>query len=105
VLADDDRWPEFSRYAGRHGVRSSLSLPLLTAATPAALNVYGGVVGAYRSARALALAGLLARATSALLSDAESSTMEGLSAARVHRAITERTLIAQAQGVVMARDG
>jgi ANTAR domain len=104
-MVDGERWPELSAAAQRRGVRSSLSMPLLTAGTPAALNLYAEVENPYRSARALALAGVLARATSALLPDAESPAVEGLSAARVQRTINERTLIAQAQGVVMARDG
>jgi hypothetical protein len=102
---DGERWPELSSVARRGGVRSLLSMPLLTAGTPAALNLYARVESSYHSARALALAGVLARATSALLPDAETPVVEGLSAARVQRTIAERTLISQAQGVVMARDG
>jgi ANTAR domain/GAF domain len=105
AMADDERWPELTRAAERSGVHSSLSMPLLMAGTPAALNLYARVQGCYRSERARALAGVLARATSALLATAEAAPVEGLSVARVQRTIAERSLIAQAQGVVMARDG
>jgi hypothetical protein len=104
-MADDERWPELTRSARRRGVHSSLSMPLLTSDAPAALNLYSSAEHAYRSARMQALADLLARAVSALLADSDGAVLQGLSAARVQRAIAERTLIAQAQGVLMARDG
>ena len=70
-----------------------------------ALNLYASEEHSFVSDRAQALAGVLARATSALLADIEDSPIEGLSALRIQRTISERTLIAQAQGVLMARDG
>jgi hypothetical protein len=104
-IATDGRWPALARRAAETGVASSLSLPLLTSRAPAALNLYGSVERAFESARATAVAGVMARATSAILMDAGGLPIEGLSAARVQRAITERTLITRAQGVLMARDG
>src|SRR3954453_14857351 len=42
-LAGDDRWPEFAAAATAHGVRSTLSLPMLAGASAVgALNFYGG---------------------------------------------------------------
>jgi hypothetical protein len=101
----DRRWPELVRRAADTGVRSSLSLPLLTARAPAALNLYGAQPGVFGSERATAVAGVIARATSVLLMDVGEQPDEGLSSARVHRAIRERTLITRAQGVVMVREG
>jgi hypothetical protein len=102
-LATDPRWPELVRQARAHGVSASLSLPLLTAETPAALNLYAAAEGVLGSARATAVAGVVARATSALLMGGAGLAIEGLSAARIHRAIAERTLITRAQEVLMAR--
>jgi len=104
-IATDRRWPELVRQAADNAVASSLSLPLLTARAPAALNLYGSAEGVFGSARAAAVAMLVARATSALLMDVGGRPVEGLSTARVQRAISERTLITRAEGVLMARDG
>ena len=102
-LAADERWPELVRRAAELGVHSSLSLPLAEPAS--ALNLYGAATGAFASAGAAARANMLGRAVSILLMDADQRPDDGLSAARVHRTLTERTLIARAQGVVMARYG
>jgi hypothetical protein len=104
-LADDRRWPELVQVAAENGVHSSLSLPLPAAETPSALNLYGRAEDVFATPRATELAGMIARTTAALLASEDTSLVEGLSAARVHRAIAERTLIARAQGVVMAREG
>jgi ANTAR domain/GAF domain len=104
-MAADERWPGFSRSAVNSGVNSSLSLPLRTVATSAALNLYASEENSFSSERAQALAGVLARATSILLTDAESLPIEGLNSLRVQRTIVDRTLIARAQGVLMAREG
>jgi ANTAR domain-containing protein/GAF domain-containing protein len=104
-MAVDDRWPELFRVAAENGVHSSLSLPLPAARTPSALNLYGRSEDVFATARATALAGMIARTMATLLAAEDRSLTEGLSAARVHRAIAERTLIARAQGVVMAREG
>jgi hypothetical protein len=103
-MGADPRWPDLARQAVDHGVASSLSLPLLTSRSPAALNLYGATRNAFGSARDSAVAGVIARATSALLMDVDGLPIEGLSAVRVQRAITDRTLITCAQGVVMAQE-
>jgi hypothetical protein len=104
-IATDRRWPELVRQAADNAVASSLSLPLLTARAPAALNLYGSAQGVFESAQATAVASVVARATSALLMDVGGLPIEGLSTARIQRAISERTLITRAEGVLMARDG
>jgi hypothetical protein len=101
----DQRWPTFVHRAAENGVASSLSLPLLSAQSPAALNLYAATEDAFASARSTAVAELMAKVTSTLLMDVGGLPVEGLSAARVQRAMTERTMITRAQGVVMAQQG
>jgi|tagenome__1003787_1003787.scaffolds.fasta_scaffold20957999_3 hypothetical protein len=103
-ISADPRWPELVRRAADNAVVCSLSLPLITARRPAALNLYGDAVNAFGSSRSQELAGVIARATSALLTDATDRPVGGLDAARVQRTISERSLISRAQGVVMARE-
>lgn len=103
--AAEPDWPEFVRQGLTNGVASSLSLPLLTATMPAALNVYGKAENVFGSARATAVAGVTARATSALLMDAGGTAIQELSAARILREVGKRTLISRAQGVLMEREG
>lgn len=103
-LATDPRWPELVRRAADAGVASLLSVPLPASRLPGALNLYGDSRQAFASAWAMAVAGVIARATSALLMDVEAPRIEGLDAARMRRAIAERTLITRAQGVLMGRD-
>lgn len=108
AMADEELWPDFRRRAIDGGVTSSLSLPLTRSRTAAALNLYGGSAGMFSAGRTWDLADLLARATSALMADAESvggPVVEGLSALRMRRAIADRTLVVRAQGVLMAREG
>jgi len=52
-LEEDERWPEFATAALAHGVRSTLSLPMMTGESPVgALNLYAGVDRAFGEAEA-----------------------------------------------------
>ena len=62
------RYPGFAGAARRHGVESSLSVPLVDVRWPAALNFYGATPDVFGAARSRAVADLLARCVSRLLS-------------------------------------
>src|SRR4051794_32137852 len=61
------RYPEFAAASRQHGVRSSLSLPLVGVLLPSALNVYASTPDAFGADRPRAVAGLLARSVASLL--------------------------------------
>jgi hypothetical protein len=67
VMADERAYPEFTRLALSHDVRSSLSLPLPAVEQPSALNLYARSPSAFESPHARAVATLLARCTAAIL--------------------------------------
>jgi hypothetical protein len=99
----EERWPAVARHAVTLGVRSSLSVPL-GLEVPAALNFYGREDSCYTSDRSAALAGMVARTTSALLGDT-GTRPDGLSSGQLAEALACRTVINQAQGIVMAELG
>lgn len=104
-LDDESRWPAFIPRASARGIASILSTPLLAPVQPVgALNIYS------RRARAFAhgdqaLASLFAAQTSAVLASAHIDVTAEQVAARLQEALHARELIAQAQGVLMERDG
>ncbi len=67
-MAADRRFSAFSSEAVRLGVQSSLSLPLSATHRPASLNLYAAERAVFAGQRCQAVAGLLARCTSVLLS-------------------------------------
>ncbi|MCW2528009.1 MAG: uncharacterized protein JWM76_2869 [Pseudonocardiales bacterium] len=71
----DDRFARFAEASLAHGVHSSLSLPLSGARLPAALNLYAARPGLFQPSHTQAVADLLARCTSALLRDHDSSAV------------------------------
>jgi GAF domain-containing protein len=97
-----DRWTEFARCAAAHGVRSTLSLPLIAgSSTIGALNLYAEVEQAFGPADTEA-AQRFAGQAAFLLANAQAywdarMLNEGLEAAMVHRATIE-----QAKGLIMA---
>lgn len=66
-IAADPRFDAFAEAAARHGVLSSLSVPLPGAPEPSALNLYANELGAFHSRRASQVADLLARLIATLL--------------------------------------
>ena len=83
----------FATAAGRHGVRSSLSLPLAAVPKPAALNFYAVAPGTFTADAPLRQAELLARAVAALLRGgtvAPPVSDGDLAEARSRRALLER---------------
>ena len=95
AVAAEARWPAFTASAGAVGVRSSLSVPMPETSSPAGLNLYCAVEGGYRSARAQALAKLLAAAAAAFLGG-RSASQEGVAegvTAQQEQAIADRAAV------------
>ena len=104
-LAEETRWPEFIPRAIRGGIRSILSTPLLAGARPVgALNIYSNAERAF-GAEEQELAALFATQASGILTDAAVDVSAEQAAARLQDALRSREVIAQAQGVVMGREG
>src|SRR4051812_43296894 len=97
----DDRWPEFAAAAATHGVRSTLSIPIVVADDGlGALNFYDRTPGFFDDAKRAAarmFAGQCA-VTSRYWSAAHK-------AATLAAALQTRAVIDQAKGVIMARTG
>jgi GAF domain-containing protein len=97
----DDRWPSWAAEAKRHGVRSSLSIPVpLQRELAAALNIYSTKVGAFGDDDVEVASTFAAYAGVALanmhLYEAQSRLAEDLQIAMRTRAVIE-----QAKGILM----
>jgi len=102
-LAEEDRWPSFVPRALDGGIGSILSSPLMVDARPVgALNIYSRSERAFGS-REQELAALFAANASAILAGSGASVVGEEVAQRLQAALGIREVIAQAQGVVMAR--
>lgn len=100
-VSADPRWPNFLRRAEADGIGSILSAPLLVESHPVgSLNVYARAVRAFdRDDQSTAAA----IASQAAVVAAESQ--DDATDARLADALESRSIIAQAQGVLMARYG
>jgi GAF domain-containing protein len=102
---EDGPWPEFRRAAAQHGIRSTLSLPLLVDKTAVgALNLYSPQERAFGD-RDEETAVLFASQAAIVLANAQAywdarELSSGLSEAMKHRAVIE-----QAKGMLMAAQG
>jgi hypothetical protein len=67
MASEGERYAHFAAVAEQHGVRSSLSLPLVGAQNPAALNFYASTRSAFDTTRPRHVADLLARCVTVLL--------------------------------------
>jgi len=105
TLDHETRWPAFTPRAKKLGINAILSTPLLSMDRPVgALNIYS------RSRAAFAphdqeLASVFATEASAILTTAAVGISKDQAAARISAALHMRQVIAQAQGVVMEREG
>jgi GAF domain-containing protein len=104
-LAVDPRWPRFGPGAGSLGVNSALSLPLLVdGRVVGALNVYGHAHDAFdeMSVRAGELF-----ASPAAVSVVNAQMLEATQrlTGQLEHALTSRTVIDQAIGILMSRNG
>jgi anti-anti-sigma regulatory factor len=103
ALGTEGRWPAFVPLALNEGIGSILSTPLMVAGTPVgALNIYSNSDRAF-GPKQQELAALLAAQASTVLSDSDAHVTDEIVSTRVAYALLARTVIAQAQGVLMAR--
>ena len=102
-LAEEHRWPAFIPLAMHEDIGSILSSPLLgTERSIGALNIYSSSERAFGPPEQ-ELAALFATQASGILVDAGSDLTDGQLANRITDALMAREVIAQAQGVLMAR--
>ena len=104
-LRGDERWPRLRTLSGADPVRSVLAVPLREGELPVGvLNVYSTEVDAFREENRR-IAELVAAAVGGVLqSVAERESLRTL-AANLEKALTSRSTIDQAKGVLMARLG
>ena len=104
-LAEESRWPRFVPRAIDDGIASILSTPLMVADRPVgALNIYSNVKRAF-GPREEELAALFASQASGVLAAAMVEQTADEVDERLRTALRAREVIAQAQGVIMARQG
>ena len=104
-LADEDRWPAFTPRARSLGINSILSSPLLVSDRPVgSINMYSRFSGAF-VAQDQQLAWLFADEASLMLTHAGLDLDDRQRSARFQDALLTRQVIAQAQGVLMEREG
>jgi GAF domain-containing protein len=100
-LDGDDRWPEFAGAAMDHGVRSTMSLPLLAGATSfGALNFYGGHDRAFGEAEA-ATGRMFATQAAVVLTNAQAYWGARLKSEHLQLAMESRAAIDMAKGIIM----
>jgi anti-anti-sigma factor len=104
-VEEEVRWPRFIPRARHHGIASILSSPLMVAERPVgSLNIYSNAERAF-GPHDQELAALFASEASTILAEADVETSVGAIAKRLRDSLGAREIIAQAQGVVMARQG
>ena len=104
-LATETRWPAFTAKAQLLGIRAILSSPLTARDLPVgALNIYSRTEAAFAT-KDQQLAAVFATEASAILSAASVEVTDEAMSRRFQEALSTRQIIAQAQGVVMAREG
>jgi anti-anti-sigma factor len=105
ALEDEIRWPSFTPRARALGIEAILSSPLLVQNRPVgALNIYSRRPQAFTQ-RDQELAATFATETASILSEAETDMTDDHLSIRFLGALRAREVIAQAQGVLMERDG
>lgn len=103
-LANEGRWPAFVPRALDEGIASILSTPLLAADRPlGALNIYSTAERAF-GAPEQELAAIYATEVSGVLAEAHLDVSGEARTQTMDRALRSRSVIAQAQGVLMARE-
>jgi hypothetical protein len=103
AATDAARFPGFAEAAVERGVRSSISVPLTGPPLRSAINLYGSTRYTFDAERPRAVAGLLARCVSALMSSGGvSQPAVSLPAARIEAARARARLIADAQAVLIS---
>ncbi len=104
-LADETRWPAFTPKAHSLGISAILSTPLTASQQPVgALNIYSHRPSVF-AAQDEVLASLFAAETSTILTEARADISGEEQGVRIQAALRVRRAIAQAQGVIMERQG
>lgn len=105
-LGGDRRWPRFGPRAGRLGVHSVLSLPLILAGDTVvgALNVYSRAKDAFDE-HAVQLGQLFAAPAAAAVHNAQVLAQAQTQAAHLQAALGSRAVIDQAIGILRSRSG
>ena len=104
-LGGDARWPRFGPRAGRLGVHSVLSLPLISSGSVlGAMNVYAHAKNAFDE-RAERLGQLFALPAAIAVQNAQILAQTQRLAAKFQAALTDRAVIDQAVGILMSRSG
>ncbi len=104
-LDAEERWPSFVPKAKALGINAILSSPLFDWRRPVgALNIYSHSPSAFAAAD-LRLASTFAAEASTVLTDAGIGLTDTAQSDRFGAALRTREIIAQAQGVIMEREG
>jgi anti-anti-sigma factor len=104
-LENETRWPAFTPRAQALGIHAILSTPLLVEEQPVgALNIYSLVPSAF-SVQDQKLAAAFAAQASSIIGDAAANLSDDALSIRFQGALRAREVIAQAQGILMERDG
>ncbi|SHN47647.1 GAF and ANTAR domain-containing protein [Cryptosporangium aurantiacum] len=104
-LGGERRWPRFGPRAGRIGVHSVLSLPLLVPEqVVGALTVYAHGKDAF-TLDAVRLGEMFARPAAVAVRNAQALAGSQRLAAQLGEALTSRAVIDQALGIIMSRTG
>ena len=104
-LGGDRRWPRFGPRAGRLGVHSVLSLPLLTpGGVVGSMNVYAHARDAFDD-RAEKLGEIFAGPAAITVHNAQILAQTARLATQLQAALTTRPIIDQAIGILRARSG
>jgi GAF domain-containing protein len=102
--AEDTRWPEFSRTAFEHGVRSTLSLPLVAGdASLGALNFYSEHEDGFADEGARRITESFAVQAAVVLANAQAYWDAVALAEGLKEAMRSRATIEQAKGIVIAQ--
>jgi len=102
--AVEDRWPTYIMQARRHGLRSSLSVPLpVESYLVGALNFYSVTPHAF-DPETVRLGGALAAHITAALTHAESAEGHRDRVANLEQALESQAVINQAKGIIMVQN-
>jgi len=105
-MAEETRWPDYSKKVQEVGVRSSLSVPLpYQGASIGALNNYSSQVAAFASPEALQAGVEVAEAVAVAVVNADAHARVVDQAHNMRLAMNSRAVIEQAKGVLMAQRG
>ena len=101
----DTRWPEFSSVANQHGIRSTLSIPMIASErTLGAMNLYATARHAF-DANDQRTVQLFASQAAFLLANAQASWDARSLSENLVEALKSRAVIEQAKGIIMGAQG